>query len=332
MFSKKVKERMNEKKFNIKALYNKYGIFIVLLLLLIISSSISSAFFTKMNIINVLIQISVVAIIASGMTMLIIVGMIDLSAGSVVALTGCLSVGTFKHLAESGTPIIIAGILSIGLAIIVGIMLNMISGVIITRYSAPPFIVTLGMMMAVRGMSYIYTNGQPIYDIGPIAKVGQGKIGFMPISVIVMVIILFCSWLLLSKTRYGRYLYAIGGNKSAAIASGIKINRTILKAYIINGAFVGLAGVFYMTRLNSGQPAEAVGLEFDAITAAIIGGTSFLGGIGSIMGTFAGAIIIGVINNILNLMFVQSYYQQIIKGSIIVFAVILDIKTKGNKN
>lgn len=332
MFNEKLKEVIGGKNLNIKSLYNKYGIFIVLLLLLIISSGISPAFLTEMNIINVLTQISVVAIIASGMTMLIIVGMIDLSAGSVVALAGCLSVGTYKQLIEIGFLPIIAGIISVGLAIIIGVILNMISGIIITRYSAPPFIVTLGMMTAARGLSYIYTNGQPIYNIGAIAKIGQGKVGFMPISVIVMIIILIFSWLLLSKTRYGRYLYAIGGNKSAAVASGIKINKTILKAYIINGAFVGLAGVFYMTRLNSGQPAEAVGLEFDAITAAIIGGTSFLGGIGTIMGSFAGAIIIGVINNVLNLTFVQSYYQQIIKGTIIVLAVILDIKTKGNKN
>ncbi|MEM1484164.1 ABC transporter permease [Oscillospiraceae bacterium PP1C4] len=331
MQAQQTKINSGNQKLNLKNFYNKYGIFTVLVAILVISSIISPAFLTEINIINVLTQISVVTIIACGITMLIIAGMTDLSAGSVVALSGCLCVGIHKALLAVGLPEVLCGFLAILAAMVIGVLLNMIDGIIITHYNAPPFIVTLAMMTAARGMVYIYTNGQPIYDIGGIAKVGQGKIGFLPYSVLVMILVLIIAWVMLNQTRYGRYLYAIGGNQEAAVASGIKINNVIIKSFMVNGAFVGLAGVLFMTRLNSGQPAEGVGLEFDAITAAIIGGTSMAGGIGTVMGTLCGAVIIGVINNVLNLMFVQSYYQQIIKGLIIVLAVILDIKTKGNK-
>jgi inositol transport system permease protein len=316
---------------SIKEFYNKYGIFFVMLLILIIASSISPVFLTRTNIINVLTQISVVTIIACGMTMLIISGMTDLSAGSVVALTGCLCVGTNRFLISIGVGDFSAGIVSILIAIIIGIIINEMAAVIIARYNAPPFIVTLATMQIARGIVFIYTNGQQIYNIGKISVVGQRGIGFVPYSVLIMIFILSISWIILRKTRFGRYLYAAGGNKDAAIASGIKLVPVTLKAFAIHGAFIGVAGILYMTRINSGQPAEAVGLEFDAITAAIIGGTSLAGGIGTIAGTICGSVIIGVINNILNLMFVQSYYQQVIKGIIIVSSVILDIKTKSKR-
>jgi inositol transport system permease protein len=314
---------------NIKQLYNKYGIFAILLAIITISSLISPAFLTNINIINVLTQISVVTIIACAETMLIISGMIDLSPGAVVALTGCFCVGVYKLLLGLGVATLMAGSLAILIASLIGITLSAIAGIIITRYDAPPFIVTLAMMTVARGLVLIYTNGQPIYNIGDIKMLGQGRLGLLPIPVVAMIAVLLITWILLTQTRFGRYLYAIGGNRDAAVASGIQTKKTIITAYIISGAFVALAGIMYMTRINSGQPAEGVGLDFDAITAAIIGGSSFTGGIGTVVGTLAGAVIIGVLNNILNLMFVQSYYQQIIKGLIIVIAVVLDIKTKG---
>jgi len=314
---------------DVKQLYNKYGIFAILIVILAISSIISPAFLTDTNILNVLTQISVVTIVACGETILIISGMIDLSPGSVIALSGCLCVGTYKSLVAGNMAWGLAGIISILLAMGVGMVISFLSSAIITRYNAPPFIVTLAMMTAARGLCYIYTGGQPIYDIGEIRVIGQSSLGFIPITVIAMILVLIITWVILTQMRFGRYLYAIGGNKEAAVASGIKTNKTIMLAYLTSGAFVGLAGSIFMARLNSGQPSEAVGLEFDAITAAIIGGSSFNGGIGTVTGTLAGAIIIGIINNILNLMLVQSYYQQIVKGFIIVIAVILDIKTKG---
>jgi inositol transport system permease protein len=263
--------------------------------------------------------------------MLIISGMTDLSAGSVVALTGCLCVGTNRLLISMGIADFPAGVVSILTAIIIGMLINEIAAGVIARYSAPPFIVTLATMQVARGFVFIYTNGQQIYNIGKISIIGQRGIGFIPYSVLIMILILAISWIILRKTRFGRYLYATGRNKDAAIASGIKLVPITLKAYAIHGAFVGIAGILYMTRINSGQPAEAVGLEFDAITAAIIGGTSLAGGIGTIAGTICGSVIIGVINNILNLTFVQSYYQQVIKGIIIVSSVIIDIKTKSKR-
>jgi inositol transport system permease protein len=319
----------NRGKINVTQLYNKFGIFIILLAMIVISSIISPAFLTNTNILNVLTQISVVTMIACGETMLIISGMIDLSPGAVVALSGCLCVGVYKLLFGLGISSLSAGILSVLIAIAVGIVISIIAAIIITKYDAPPFIVTLAMMTVARGLVLIYTNGQPIYNIGDIKILGQGRLGFLPIPVVAMITVLLISWILLTQTRFGRYLYAIGGNKDAAVASGIQTNKIIIASYLISGAFVGLAGIMYMTRINSGQPAEGVGLDFDAITAAIIGGSSFTGGIGTVTGTLCGAIIIGVLNNILNLMFVQSYYQQIIKGLIIVAAVVLDIKTKG---
>lgn len=310
-------------------LYNKYGIGVILIGLLIVCSFLSPVFLSKANIINLLSQIAVVTIITCGITLLIIAGQTDLSGGSIVALTGCVCVGTFKSLSEGGMGDWTAGILAVGAAILIGMLVNFLSGVIITQFSAPAFIVTLAMMQAGRGICYIYTGGTPIYNIGNIVVLGQGRIqGLLPYSVLIMIICIVLTWLVLKRMRLGRHIYAVGGNPEAAKASGISTKATIVKAYLIHGACIGIAGALFMTRLNSGQPAEASGLEFDAITAAVIGGASLSGGVGGIAGSIIGSIIIGVISNILTLKSVQSYYQMIVTGVIIVIAVILDIATK----
>lgn len=313
--------------------YNKYGIPVILLGLLIICSIMSPVFLSQANIVNLLSQIAVVTVITCGITQLIIAGQTDLSGGAIVALTGCICVGTYKNLSEGGMNGWLAGIVAVLAAVLVGMIVNFLSGVIITEFHAPAFIVTLAMMQAGRGVCYIYTGGTPIYNIGSISKLGQGRIqGILPYSVIIMVLCIIATWVILNRTRLGRYIYAVGGNPEAAKASGISAKKTIIEAYIIHGAFVGLAGALFMTRLNSGQPAEAVGLEFDAITAAVIGGASLSGGVGTIYGSIIGSMIIGVITNILTLKSVQSYYQMIITGLIIVISVILDIVTKGKKD
>ncbi|MFR5354774.1 MAG: ABC transporter permease [Clostridia bacterium] len=313
--------------------YNKYGIAVILLGLLIICSIMSPVFLSQANIVNLLSQIAVVTVITCGITQLIIAGQTDLSGGAIVALTGCICVGTYKNLSEGGMNGWLAGIVAVLAAVLVGMIVNFLSGVIITEFHAPAFIVTLAMMQAGRGVCYIYTGGTPIYNIGSISKLGQGRIqGILPYSVIIMVLCIIATWVILNRTRLGRYIYAVGGNPEAAKASGISAKKTIIEAYIIHGAFVGLAGALFMTRLNSGQPAEAVGLEFDAITAAVIGGASLSGGVGTIYGSIIGSMIIGVITNILTLKSVQSYYQMIITGLIIVISVILDIVTKGKKD
>ncbi|RHR46983.1 ABC transporter permease [Clostridiaceae bacterium AF18-31LB] len=313
--------------------YNKYGIAVILLGLLIICSIMSPVFLSQANIVNLLSQIAVVTVITCGITQLIIAGQTDLSGGAIVALTGCICVGTYKNLSEGGMNGWLAGIVAVLAAVLVGMIVNFLSGVIITEFHAPAFIVTLAMMQAGRGVCYIYTGGTPIYNIGSISKLGQGRIqGILPYSVIIMVLCIIATWVILNRTRLGRYIYAVGGNPEAAKASGISAKKTIIEAYLIHGAFVGLAGALFMTRLNSGQPAEAVGLEFDAITAAVIGGASLSGGVGTIYGSIIGSMIIGVITNILTLKSVQSYYQMIITGLIIVISVILDIVTKGKKD
>ena len=313
--------------------YNKYGIAVILLGLLIICSIMSPVFLSQANIVNLLSQIAVVTVITCGITQLISAGQTDLSGGAIVALTGCICVGTYKNLSEGGMNGWLAGIVAVLAAVLVGMIVNFLSGVIITEFHAPAFIVTLAMMQAGRGVCYIYTGGTPIYNIGSISKLGQGRIqGILPYSVIIMVLCIIATWVILNRTRLGRYIYAVGGNPEAAKASGISAKKTIIEAYLIHGAFVGLAGALFMTRLNSGQPAEAVGLEFDAITAAVIGGASLSGGVGTIYGSIIGSMIIGVITNILTLKSVQSYYQMIITGLIIVISVILDIVTKGKKD
>ncbi len=304
-------------------LTSKYSIYLILIAMLIVCSLLSPAFLSPKNLSNISRQISITTIISFGMTMLIIAGMIDLAAGSVMALAGILAVATYK----------VTGSLLIAMlaGIIIGVGCNIISGLIVTRFKTPPFIATLAMMTAARGAALLYTNGQNIYQLDEFIVFGQGDIMGIPTPVIFMVVIAIVTWYLLNNTRFGRHLYAIGGNEEAARASGIKVNQTKMTAYVISGAFVGLAGVLFMSRVNAGLPNAGLGFEFDAMTASIIGGTSFSGGVGTAMGTLVGAFIMGFLNNIMNLLGIQSYLQQIIKGGIIVIAVAYDIRSKNRK-
>lgn len=312
--------------------YNKYGILAILIALLAVCCMLTPNFYKVNNIINILMQMASVMTLGCGVTMLIIAGHTDLAGGSCVALTGCIGVGTFKALVEGGNHTAVAFLAALAAAVAVGMLCNLCVGAVIAKFRAPAFIVTLAMMKIARGSVYLYTQGKPIYNIGSIAVIGQGKIGnFLPYSILIMFCAIIFASFILSRTRLGRHLYALGGNEDAAIASGVNRSKTIIKVYLVHGALVGLAGLLFMTRLNCGQPNEADGLEFDAITGAIIGGTSMAGGQGTIIGTLIGVIIIQVIKNILQLKFVQSYWQMVITGLIIVLAVILDIVTKGSK-
>jgi inositol transport system permease protein len=208
---------------------------------------------------------------------------------------------------------------------------NLLSGVLVSVFKTPPFIATLAITTIGRGVVLLYTFGQPIYQIGGFAWFGQGSIGVVPVPIIAMVIMLALTWYLLNHTRFGRALYAIGGNQEAANASGISVAKTMFVCYVINGFLVGLAGIIFMSRVNSGLPGAGVSYEFEALTAAVIGGTSFSGGIGTAMGTFAGSLIVGILNNIMNLLGVDSYIQQILKGVIIATAVVVDINTKAKR-
>ncbi|MDU1412611.1 MAG: ABC transporter permease [Clostridium sp.] len=303
---------------------SKYSIYIILLAMFLACSLISSVFLSAENLTNISRQISITTIIAFGETILIICGLIDLSAGSVLALSGLLSVASYKATGSLEIAILTG--------VLVGVVCNFINGIMITKFKAPPFIATLAMQTVARGAALLFTNGQNIYQIGDYVVLGQNSIGFIPIPVIFMTAITLLSWYILKHTKLGRCVYAVGGSEEASRASGIDVNKTKMKAYLINGVFVGIAGVLFMSRVNAGLPNAGIGAEFEGMTAAIIGGTSFTGGIGTAGGTLAGAFIMGFLNNIMNLMGIQSYMQQIVKGLIIALAVIYDIKSKNKRS
>jgi inositol transport system permease protein len=303
---------------------NKYSIYLVLAAMFIISTIISPVFFSGQNFANISRQISITTIIAFGETLLIIAGLIDLSAGSVLALSGVLAVSVFK---STGSPE-----LAMLVGIIIGILCNAFNGIIVSKFNTPPFIATLAMMTIARGAALLYTSGQNIYDLGNFIVWGQTSIFYIPTPVVFMFGIAIITWYLLKYTKFGRYLYAVGGNQEAARASGISVNKTKMTAFLINGFFVGLAGVLFMSRVNAGLPNAGIGFEFDAMTSAIIGGTSFSGGIGTAAGTLVGAFIMGLLSNIMNLISIGSYMQQIIKGVIIVLAVMYDIYAKNKRD
>jgi inositol transport system permease protein len=302
------------------AVSSKHSIYLVLVAMLLANSLLSPVFFSARNFSNISRQISITTIIAFGQTMLIIAGMIDLAAGSVMALAGLLAVAIYK---ATGSLM-----LSMTAGIVIGIACNAISGLLVTKFRVPPFIATLAMQTSARGAALLYTAGQNIYEIGDFTVFGQSAVLGLPTPVIFMVGVTALTWYLLNHTRFGRYLYAIGGNEEAARASGIQIDKIKMLAFVASGALVGLSGVLYMSRVNAGLPNAGVGFEFDAMTAAVIGGTSFSGGVGTAMGTLAGAFIMGFLGNIMNLMGIGSYMQQIIKGGIIALAVAYDIMSK----
>lgn len=268
-------------------------------------------------------QLAVSTILAYGEMLLIISGMLDLSSGAVLALSGVISIITYK---STGSLV-----LAVIVAIAVAVVCNIINAVMITNLNAPPFIATLVMQQAARGVALLITNGQNILQIKKYTIFGQGYIGVIPISIIITAVITVVIWYILRHTRLGRSLYAIGGNEEASIAAGIAVKKNKHIVFIINGVLVGIAGILFMSRVNAGLPNGAVGYEMEGLTAAIVGGTSFSGGVGTTMGTLAGAFIIGCLNNIMNLLGVDSYVQQIVKACIIALAVIWDIRSKSKK-
>ena len=303
-----------------KAFRENYSIYFVLLVVIVISIFLSDNFTNSQNLINITRQISVSTIVAFGATILIISGMIDLSAGSVLALAGV--VGVMSYVATDSVFVAVA------VSSLVGAATGFVSGIVITRLKVPSFIATMAMQMSARGLVLLITDAVPIYNVGDLAFLGKGKILEIPVPVFAMMVIAVLTWFLLNRCRFGRYIYAIGGNQEAAIAAGINLKRVKTIANVINGLYTGLASIILMGRLNGGLPQAGIGYEFDAISAAVLGGTSIAGGYGRVAGTIAGAFILGIFNNILNLLAVDSYLQQIIKGIVIILAVASDIIQK----
>ena len=271
----------------------KFSIYIVLVVMFIVCSMLSPYFLRSNNLMNIARQLCVGILIAYGEMILIVSGFLDLSVGSVLALSGVLGVSVYKDTRSM--------LLAILVALLVGVICNLFNAVFVAQFNVPAFIATLGMQQVARGIALYYTGGANILQLGDFVDIGQGMVGIVPVPVIIVAVITVIVWYLFNHTRYGRNLYAIGGNRKAAEASGINAKQNIYISYIINGLLAGLAGVIFMARNNSGLPNGAVGYEMTGLTAAIVGGTSFTGGVGTVMGTVAGAFIIGFLENIMNL-------------------------------
>jgi ribose/xylose/arabinose/galactoside ABC-type transport system permease subunit len=296
----------------IRRALSDYAIFIALGAECLILGLAAPAFFTPDNFANVLRQNAFPAIIAAGMTFAILTGGIDLSVGSVVGLAGVLCADALVHGWGLWASI------TVGLA--VGLIVGLLNGLVVTTIRVPPFIVTLAMMLVVRGAAFKYTNARTISGLpASFAPFSQGLS-----MALVMAVVFAASWLLLMRTPFGRHVYATGGNRDAAWLSGIRVNRVLVKVYVLCGLSAGLAGVLVASRLNAGYPRAGELYELDAVAAVVVGGTSLFGGRGSIWGTLAGAFFIGILNNGLNLFNVSPYDQMIAKGVVLLAAAALD--------
>lgn len=310
---------METKKINIVRILGNYGMYIAFAILIIALAAASPAFLTYTNIINILRQISVIGIMAIGMTFVIATGGIDLSVGAILALVGVISTSMVAE--GSDTPLVVAVLAGLG----VGLLCGIFSGIFIAKLGVPEFIATLATMTIARGLCYVYTDGRPITGFRNDYKViGGGSVGVAPIPVLIFLVVIVIGIILLNFSKFGRQVLAVGGNEKAAIVSGINAARIKFICYALSGVASAIAGIVLSSRTQTGQPAAGDGNELDAITAVVIGGASLSGGSGSIIGTVVGMLIIGVMTNGLDLLNVSSYYQQVIKGIIILIAVLSD--------
>ena len=320
-----------------KTIFRKYGIFLVFIAMLIVASILSPAFLSPTNLINVVRQMSVVGLIALGVTGVIVSAGIDLSSGSVVGLSAVVA-ASLAQLPDYAAAYykglnlpVFAAVLA---ACAVGALVGLLNGSLVAKTRIPPFIATLGTLTTIRGLAYLYTSGRPVSDLTDDYNfIGQGDFLGIPVPILILVIMAIITHVLYSQTKFGKYIYAIGGNEQAARVSGINVSKYKMLMYVYAGLLSGLAGLVVSARIGSGQSGQGVGYELDAIAAAVIGGASLsAGGIGTVAGTIVGALIIGVLNNILDLTNVSAYWQQIVKGCIIVGAVIIDqLKHHGSK-
>ncbi|CAK6479804.1 Ribose import permease protein RbsC [Peribacillus frigoritolerans] len=302
-------------------IWQKFGPLLALVLLFIVITVLNPSFMEPNNILNLLRQTSINALIAFGMTFIILTGGIDLSVGSILALSSALMAGMMV----SGLD----PILAILVGILLGAIMGVINGILVSKGKMAPFIVTLATMTIFRGLTLVYTDGKPITGIGDsvmFQMLGRGYFLGVPVPAVVMIIAFMILWFLLHKTSFGRKTYAIGGNERASRISGIKVDRVKVAIYGRAGTMAAIAGAILTSRLNSAQPTAGQSYEMDAIAAVVLGGTSLSGGKGRLFGTLVGVLIIGTLNNGMNLLGVSSFYQQVVKGAVILIAVLLDRK------
>jgi ribose/xylose/arabinose/galactoside ABC-type transport system permease subunit len=320
---------------NFRTLFEKFRQYIMALLLIvevIIFAVLSEFFLTPENLLNITLQTSLTAIIAVGMTLVIITAGIDISVGSLIAFVGIITTGVLKF----NLPPFYAITFGILAGLLIGFIAGYINGFFITKFRMAPFIVTLAAMAIWRGLAYLgpkffgYEEGRPIWGLPEdFTWLGSGRILMIPFPTILMILIFIFAYILLNHTRFGRYVFAIGGNPEAARLAGINTKKIIIWVYIINGLLTAISGVLLASRLSSGQPNSGLTYELQVIAAVAVGGASLLGGKGSVIGTFIGAMFIGILRNGLNLIGVGSYYQEVTLGIVILLAVLLDqIKIK----
>jgi putative xylitol transport system permease protein len=304
----------------------KTGILWALLALIIMLSSVSPVFLTVKNFINIFKQTSITSILAIGMTFVLLTGGIDLSVGSITALAGVLAASV--GVSANGSPLIVSFLVAIGTGIICGL----INGIGVAYIGFPAFIMTLGMMGIARGSAQVFTGGTPIFGVSPaFARIAAGVTFGIPNLVYYMLVIFLAAYVILTKTLFGRRIYATGGNLEAARLSGVDVKKLLVLVYVVCGALAGLCGILMASRITSGNPIAADKYEMDAISAAVIGGISMTGGYGSVLGTIVGAFILTIIQNGFDIMGISPFYKQIVQGGIILFAVFIDLKSKEQK-
>jgi ribose/xylose/arabinose/galactoside ABC-type transport system permease subunit len=311
-------------KFNFGVFAEKYGMLVVLVILFVACSLISPVFLRPANLFNITRQVSVIGIISIGMTFVILTGGIDLSVGSVYA---------FSTLVVTGLKMI-GGMPAVLIALAASMLWGLLAGLIITKGKLQPFIVTMALMTAIVGFGLTYSKGQPILGAPEGLKfIGQGTVfGIIPFQSILFVLIAAAAHIMLNRTRLGRHIYAVGGNEEGSRLSGIKVDKIKLTVYMMSATLAGFAGVIPANHMNFGEANIGAGMELDAIAAVAVGGTSLQGGAGSAAGTVVGVLIIGVLNNLLNLINVPGYTQKIVKGVIIIAAVLLQSMQENRKN
>ncbi len=291
--------------------FERYGMLLVLVILFVVAGLLSEYFLTVRNLLNVSRQVAADGIISVGMTLTILTGGIDLAVGSVIGLSAVL-LARFQHL----------GVLAILISLLAGAGVGLVSGSLISKWRMPPFVVTLAMMIAVRGAAVLAAESHPIEGVPPVAAfLGRGKVGPIYASAVVLIVVAALTWIFLARTRIGRYVYAVGGNEESARLAGINVSLVKILVYVLSGALAATAGIIIGGHLNVGDPVQGTGSELDAIAAVAIGGTSLMGGRGGVGSTIVGLLIVGMVNNLLNLLNVAGYTQDIIIGLMIILAV-----------
>lgn len=311
-------------KMSIAQFYQKFGTLLILVVIFVASALISPKFLTISNLTNVLRQIVVITILGCGTCFVLISGNINIAYNGLVALLGCMACIVMTHTQSL--------VLAVVVPVVLGAVIGYAYGVCVTAFKIPGFITGLAFESIARGAILLATSGVAISytGLGNFSVFGQGYIGPIPISVLIMLAVLLVCHFILAQTCFGRKIYAVGGNRIAATTSGINTNKVIRQVYLLDGIICALGAILYMSRLNSGQPTGGEGLAFDAVTAACVGGVSISGGTGGVLGTLVGAAIVGILNNMLNLMNVNSNWQDVVSGMVIVLAVAVDVTVKNS--